>query len=113
MQGDESISAPTGHLSLRTNLDIVACRQRIRSLAQQLRFSEVGETMLVTAASEFARNTVVYGGGGILEWEVVCAFARYHSLTLRGDFPWTSLRGSTDLFFGNGAAPAQSALEGL
>lgn len=72
MQGDESTSAPTGQMSLRTNTDIVVCRQLVRRLAQELRFSEVGMTMLVTAASELARNTVSYGGGGTLEWEIVC-----------------------------------------
>ena len=71
MQGDENISAPTGQLSLRTNPDIVVCRQLVRRLTQELRFSEVGKTMLITAASELARNTVRYGGGGTLEWEIV------------------------------------------
>ena len=28
-------------------------------------------TKLVTAVSELARNTVVYGGGGYMDWEIV------------------------------------------
>ena len=33
--------------------------------------SIVDQTKIVTAASELVRNAVVYGGGGILEWETV------------------------------------------
>ena len=29
--------------------------------------------MLVTAASELARNTLIHGGGGQVEWEIVAA----------------------------------------
>jgi serine/threonine-protein kinase RsbT len=34
-------------------------------------FSDTGQTMLVTAASELARNTLVHGRGGTLEWAVL------------------------------------------
>ncbi|MCS0634825.1 anti-sigma regulatory factor [Streptomyces sp. LP05-1] len=46
--------------------DVVKARQIIRTLAQQSRLSLVDQTKLVTAASELARNTVVYGGGGTM-----------------------------------------------
>lgn len=44
--------------------DIVKVRQLVRSRALELRLSLVDQTKLVTAASEIARNTLIYGGGG-------------------------------------------------
>jgi serine/threonine-protein kinase RsbT len=58
-------------LSLISEQDIVAARQQIRKVSQQIGFSIVDQTKIVTAASELARNAVVYGGGGILEWETI------------------------------------------
>ena len=58
-------------LSLISEQDIVAARQQIRKISQQIGFSIVDQTKIVTAASELARNAVVYGGGGILEWETI------------------------------------------
>lgn len=49
--------------------DIIAVRRRVRQLASQVGLSLVDQTKLVTAASELARNTVVYGGGGTLQLE--------------------------------------------
>ncbi len=40
-------------------------------MAQEQAFSLVDQTKLVTAASELARNAVVYGGGGTLMWEML------------------------------------------
>ena len=51
--------------------DIVMCRQMVRRLTQQARFSLVDQTKMITAASELSRNTVVYGGGGQMRWEIV------------------------------------------
>jgi serine/threonine-protein kinase RsbT len=51
-------------LALRAEQDIVLARKIVRTLAQELRFSLVDQTKLVTATSEVARNTVIYGGGG-------------------------------------------------
>jgi serine/threonine-protein kinase RsbT len=58
-------------LELRVEGDIVVCRQAVRRLAQSLRFSLVDQTRMVTAASELARNTLVYGGGGEMRWVVL------------------------------------------
>jgi serine/threonine-protein kinase RsbT len=44
--------------------DVVLVRQRVRHWAVDLGFSLVDQTKLVTAASELARNTLQYGGGG-------------------------------------------------
>jgi len=51
-------------LSLRSSEDIVLIRQAVRSAAVDLRLSLVDQTKIVTAASELARNTLDYGGGG-------------------------------------------------
>ena len=51
--------------------DVVAARQTVRKLATQLGMRLVDQTKLITAASELARNTVIYGGGGRMEWAVV------------------------------------------
>jgi serine/threonine-protein kinase RsbT len=49
--------------------DVVIVRRRVRELASKVGLSLVDQTKLVTAASELARNTVVYGGGGVLQLE--------------------------------------------
>jgi serine/threonine-protein kinase RsbT len=63
-------------LELLVEGDIVACRQAVRRLAQSLRFSLVDQTRMITAASELARNTLVYGGGGQMRWTVLQRDAR-------------------------------------
>lgn len=63
-------------LPLRSDQDVVFARQAVRRVAQELKFSLVDQTKIVTAASELARNTVIYGGGGELAWEVLQADAR-------------------------------------
>src|SRR2546421_201824 len=59
----------TDKLPLASSEDVVAVRQTVRMQAQSLGFSLVDQTKLVTAASEIARNTVLYGGGGVVEIE--------------------------------------------
>jgi serine/threonine-protein kinase RsbT len=61
----------SGELPLKNEHDIVLGRQAVRRLSQEQGFSLVDQTKLVTAASELARNTLVYGGGGILKWTVL------------------------------------------
>jgi serine/threonine-protein kinase RsbT len=51
--------------------DVVRVRQVVRGWAVELGFSLVDQTKVVTAASEVARNTVTYGGGGTARLEVV------------------------------------------
>ena len=50
---------------------IVAVRQAVRRLAVEIRLSLVDQTKIVTAASELARNLLVYGGGGEVTLEVL------------------------------------------
>ena len=61
---------PNGSMPLREERDIVLSRQVVRKLTQELHFSLVDQTKMVTAASELSRNTVVYGRGGEMRWEV-------------------------------------------
>src|SRR5690349_15349802 len=51
--------------------DVVAVRQATRSLAVEIGLSIIDQTKIVTAASELARNTVTYGGGGIATLEIL------------------------------------------
>lgn len=62
--------AVKGECPLRSEHDIVLARQQVRRLTQELKFSLVDQTKMVTAASELARNAYIYGGGGIMHWEV-------------------------------------------
>ncbi|MEU3186742.1 anti-sigma regulatory factor [Streptomyces sp. NPDC006923] len=48
------------------NDDVVRARQLARVLSQRCKLSLVDQTKFITAASELARNTLVYGGGGVL-----------------------------------------------
>jgi serine/threonine-protein kinase RsbT len=54
-------------LPIASDQDVVRVRQRVRTLAVAAKLSLVDQTKLVTAASELARNTLVYGGGGRAE----------------------------------------------
>jgi serine/threonine-protein kinase RsbT len=56
---------------LRSDHEIVLARQMVRRLTQELGFSLVDQTKMVTAASELARNALVYGGGGSMKWELL------------------------------------------
>jgi serine/threonine-protein kinase RsbT len=51
--------------------DVVRVRQLVRTAAVSAKLSLVDQTKLVTAASELARNTLVYGGGGSVEITLV------------------------------------------
>jgi serine/threonine-protein kinase RsbT len=64
-------TSSSGELPLTNEHDIVLGRQSVRRMTQQQGFSLVDQTKMVTAASELARNTVIYGGGGILKWALL------------------------------------------
>jgi serine/threonine-protein kinase RsbT len=51
-------------LPLTSDEDVVRLRKRVREDLLALGFSLVEQTKVVTAASELARNTLRYGGGG-------------------------------------------------
>jgi serine/threonine-protein kinase RsbT len=67
----QSIYSSSGSLPLNDEVDVVTCRQAVRQIAAGLQFSITGQTMLVTAASELARNTLIHGRGGRFSWAVI------------------------------------------
>jgi serine/threonine-protein kinase RsbT len=58
-------------LPITGDQDVVRVRQLVRTAAVAAKLSLVDQTKLVTAASELARNTLVYGGGGRAEVSTV------------------------------------------
>jgi serine/threonine-protein kinase RsbT len=58
-------------LPIQSGDDVVRVRQFVRTAAAKNGLSLVDQTKLVTAASELARNTLVYGGGGVARVEAV------------------------------------------
>ena len=58
-------------MPVRTSDDVVRVRQAVRARAVAAGFSLVDQTKIITAASEIARNTVDYGGGGTLRIETL------------------------------------------
>jgi serine/threonine-protein kinase RsbT len=58
-------------LPIAASSDIVLIRQEARKWAVELGFSLVDQTKMITAASELARNSLDYGGGGIVRFQIV------------------------------------------
>jgi serine/threonine-protein kinase RsbT len=58
-------------LHIRVSEDVVRVRQEVRARAVGIGFGLVDQTKIVTAASELARNTLDYGGGGVVQIEVL------------------------------------------
>lgn len=56
--------AETLVVPLRSDEDVVRLRQVVREALISIGFSLIDQTKMVTAASELARNTLRYGGGG-------------------------------------------------
>lgn len=66
----------TEEVPLRSSPDVVLARQAVRQHAVAQGLSLVDQTKIVTAASELARNTVEYGGGGTMRVELLAEGAR-------------------------------------
>ncbi|HEX4043444.1 MAG TPA: anti-sigma regulatory factor [Xanthobacteraceae bacterium] len=58
-------------LDIRSSDDVVKVRQQTRTLALEAGLSLVDQTKIITAASELARNTLDYGGGGMVHIDVI------------------------------------------
>ncbi|RYZ59957.1 MAG: anti-sigma regulatory factor [Proteobacteria bacterium] len=63
-------------LPIRSESQVVEVRQVVRKATVSLKFSLTDQTKMVTAASEIARNTLIYGLGGDVVIEVVEDFDR-------------------------------------
>ncbi len=58
-------------LHIRVSEDVVRVRQAVRHRAVAIGLGLVDQTKIITAASELARNTLDYGGGGTMTMEIV------------------------------------------
>ena len=56
---------------LHTDEDVVRLRKMVREDMVALKFSLTDQTKMVTAASELARNALIYGNGGVLRSETL------------------------------------------
>ena len=63
------VVSKTDTLEVRSSTDIVLIRQAVRNWTTELGFSLVDQTKMITAASELARNSLDYGGGGRVIFE--------------------------------------------
>lgn len=63
-------------MSIQSSGDVVLVRQAVRQVAVAIGFGLVDQTKIVTAASELARNTLDYGGGGTVTLETLQAGGR-------------------------------------
>ncbi|MBD2612749.1 anti-sigma regulatory factor [Nostoc punctiforme FACHB-252] len=61
----------TETIKIQSSGDVVLVRQTVRQVAVEIGFSLVDQTKIVTAASELARNTLDYGGGGTAKLETL------------------------------------------
>lgn len=66
----------TERLDIRSSDDVVRVRQLTRTIALDAGLGLVDQTKIITAASELARNTLDYGGGGFVLAESVEASGR-------------------------------------
>ena len=57
----------TESVPIKSEPDVVAVRRRVREVSAQLGLSLVDQTKIITAASELARNTIIYGGVGTMQ----------------------------------------------
>ncbi|MBV8880317.1 MAG: anti-sigma regulatory factor [Planctomycetaceae bacterium] len=65
------VVARTELLPIRSESEVVTVRQQVRAWCIDLKFSLVDQTKMVTAASELARNTLIYGKGGTVDLQMV------------------------------------------
>ena len=65
------MATETQIMPLLDESDIVRARQAVREQTIRLGFSLVEQTKFVTATSELARNTVMHGGGGRMEMDLL------------------------------------------
>lgn len=63
--------ARLSRFGLQSDVDVVAARRGVTEWAREIGLSILDRTRVVTAASELARNTVVYGRGGVMSLEIV------------------------------------------
>jgi serine/threonine-protein kinase RsbT len=73
MLGIHSETSNILSLPLHADEHVVALRKLVREQSITIKFTLVDQTKFVTAASELARNTLKYGGGGSVLFSVLSA----------------------------------------
>ncbi|MDQ3697815.1 MAG: anti-sigma regulatory factor [Gemmatimonadota bacterium] len=63
--------ARLARFGLQSDADVVAARREVTEWAREIGLSDLDRAKVVTAASELARNTIVYGRGGVMSLEIV------------------------------------------
>ena len=58
-------------LPLQNEQDLLVARQSVRRLVQELGFTLVDQTRVLTATSELSRNALIHGGGGTMHTEIL------------------------------------------
>ncbi|MEH2356217.1 anti-sigma regulatory factor [Nostoc sp.] len=71
LNGVQMMMQKTETIDIQSSIDVVLVRQSVRQLAVEIGFGLVDQTKIVTAASELARNTLDYGGGGTVKLETL------------------------------------------
>ncbi|MHC0062296.1 anti-sigma regulatory factor [Nostoc sp. UIC 10890] len=71
LDGVQMMMEKTETINIQSSIDVVLVRQSVRQLAVEIGFGLVDQTKIITAASELARNTLDYGGGGTLKLETL------------------------------------------
>jgi serine/threonine-protein kinase RsbT len=75
-------------LEIRASEDVVRVRQSVRTAAVDIGLTLIDQTKIITAASEIARNTLDYGGGGrVLIEQVSNGFRRGLRLIFEDEGP--------------------------
>lgn len=78
----------SGTQAIHIEQDVVLARQTARKLATECGMRLIDLTKMVTAVSELARNTMVYGGGGDMNWQILDENSRVGlRLTFRDEGP--------------------------
>ncbi|MEH1979105.1 MAG: anti-sigma regulatory factor [Nostoc sp.] len=71
LNGVQMTMQKTETIDIQSSTDVILVRQSVRQLAVEIGFGLVDQTKIVTAASELARNTLDYGGGGTVKLETL------------------------------------------
>ena len=61
----------TESVPIKSEPDVVTVRRRVREVSAQLGLSLVDQTKIITAASELARNAIIYAGGGTMQLQTL------------------------------------------
>lgn len=60
-----------GKIEISSESDIVVVRRKVREVAGLAGFGLTDVTRIITAASELARNIVLYAGSGMVYWRIL------------------------------------------